>query len=245
MSADGIVLTAGHCVNARETYTAHLPDGRKITGRPLGKESALDLGMIQLIDPPQDLAFVALGDSAGLAKGQPIFGVSHPGEPESDRGAVLRFGRVVTPRKRSGYIQSTVLMEPGDSGGPLFDIDGRLIGIHSQIEAALDDNEDVPVHLFRAYWDQLREGKRFSAATTALEQLGTQWVDTPHGIRLSVLQRSGLGCNSGAETRRPLGIATGRQHQTKPRTSSASCAVTSSVAPWRRSRSSCNAAPSK
>ncbi len=58
-------------------------------------------------------------------------------------------------------IHSTACMEPGDSGGGLFDLDGKLVGIRSQIQESLSDNFDVPVNTYRQYWDSLNAGKEF------------------------------------------------------------------------------------
>ena len=73
-------------------------------------------------------------------------------------------------------LQSSVLMEPGDSGGPLFDLNGCVIGIHSRIGRSMERNYEVPVNVFREFWNELnREQTIFSgwmlASSPALNAL--------------------------------------------------------------------------
>src|SRR5690606_31577531 len=63
---------------------------------------------------------------------------------------------------RSGMIRSTCLMEPGDSGGPVFDLEGRVIGIHSRINVVLEDNFEIPVDQFHRYWSALNTARSYS-----------------------------------------------------------------------------------
>ena len=79
-----------------------------------------------------DFPWAELGSSSDLVRNQPCLSISHPGGLQSQRGPVIRFGRVLAKNSR-GHIHNTCLMEPGDSGGGLFDLEGRVIGIHSYI----------------------------------------------------------------------------------------------------------------
>ena len=95
-----------------------------------------------------------MGDSSSLKTNQPCLSISHPGGYNRSRGAVIRFGYIVRPLTNgSGMVQSTALMEPGDSGGALFDLNGDIIAIHSRIGRSMDRNYDVPINKFREYWD--------------------------------------------------------------------------------------------
>lgn len=60
-----------------------------------------------------------------------------------------------------GFLQSTCLMEPGDSGGPLFDANGNVVGIHSAIDVSEKENFEVPVDLYRTYWSALQQPRTY------------------------------------------------------------------------------------
>ncbi len=165
VSKDGIVLSAAHAVKPGGQYTVHLHDGRSFHAKALGANRKIDCAMLK-ISEPVTLQFAEMGSSSSLRKDQYLFSVSHPGVFRRDRGAVVRFGRVVRPITAPlGMIQSTVLMEPGDSGGPLFDLTGRVVGIRSQIQRSLDENYDVAIDSFRACWDQLQNAEEFQVAS--------------------------------------------------------------------------------
>ncbi|MBN1853521.1 MAG: PDZ domain-containing protein, partial [Pirellulales bacterium] len=99
--------------------------------------------------------------SADLVRHQPCISISHPGGDDSHHGLVVRFGYVVDIHER-GHIHNTCLMEPGDSGGGLFDLAGRLIGIRSYILQPLSANFDIPIDTFREHWDALCEQGEFN-----------------------------------------------------------------------------------
>ena len=164
VSPEGHVLTAAHATNPGEHYQVRLADGRQFQARGMGEEPVLDMALIQ-IKEPKDLPFAEMGWSAALLAGQPCISISHPGEPVAGRGAVVRLGQIIDPVAENGMIQSSCLMEPGDSGGPLFDLQGRVIGIHSNIDLGLDQNYDVPIDQYRRFWPQLNTPKTFHTLT--------------------------------------------------------------------------------
>ena len=160
ISPDGYVMSAGHAVRPNVRYEILLSDGRSFEATGLGTEPHVDMGLIK-IDKPRDLPIAELGWSSTIKRDQPCISLGFPGARDKDRGVVVRFGHITDPVTDSGYIQSTCLMEPGDSGGPLYDIEGRVIGIHSNINQPLDHNNDVPVDQFRRYWDYLVRAEEF------------------------------------------------------------------------------------
>ncbi|MDM3869776.1 trypsin-like peptidase domain-containing protein [Porticoccus sp. W117] len=160
VSPEGYVMSAGHAVRPNARYEILLADGRSFTATGLGTEPHVDMGVIK-IDKPGDLPVAELGWSSALERNQPCISLGFPGEHSEQRGVVVRFGYIADPVTDDGYIQSTCLMEPGDSGGPLYDMEGRLIGIHSNISQSLDRNHEVPVDQFRRYWDYLIRAEEF------------------------------------------------------------------------------------
>ena len=118
-----------------------------------------DAALIKITNSGDDLPYVPMGDSASLVHNQPALGLSYPAGQKAGAEPVVRFGRVVRSRRSRGMLQSSVLMEPGDSGGPLFDLHGCVIGIHSRIGRSMDRNYEVPIDSYRAHWNELnREG---------------------------------------------------------------------------------------
>ncbi|UQT44184.1 serine protease [Akkermansia muciniphila] len=73
------------------------------------------------------------------------------------RGPMVRLGRVVS--LKNGVIQTDCKLIRGDSGGPLFNLDGKLIGIHSRVGSGLEDNLHVPMKDFNALTEETAEGK--------------------------------------------------------------------------------------
>jgi serine protease Do len=164
VSEDGYVLTAGHVSGKPgQDATLILPDGRRIKGKTLGANSGIDSGMIKITEEGK-WPFVELGDSSKLEKGQWCFSLGHPGGYRNGRSPVLRVGRVLNPADT--FIQTDCTLVGGDSGGPLFDFDGRLIGIHSRIGLSIAFNIHVPVDTYRHTWERLAKGETWGSMLT-------------------------------------------------------------------------------
>ncbi|MGC4003798.1 MAG: PDZ domain-containing protein [Pirellulales bacterium] len=108
--------------------------------------------MMQITDKA-DLPVVEWGDSAKLKVGQWCLSLGHPGGYQRGRDPVVRFGRVLTNRKSLIATDCTIM--PGDSGGPLFDLTGKVVGIHSRIGGPLTANIHVPISAYRDGWDRM------------------------------------------------------------------------------------------
>jgi serine protease Do len=157
VSEDGFVLTAGHVSGTpgREVVLT-LHDGRKVKGKTLGANGGIDSGMIQITDKGK-WPFVGMGKSAELGKGQWCLAVGHPGGWQPGRTPVVRLGRILDSGK--AMIRTDCVLVGGDSGGPLFDMHGKVIGIHSRIAKELTSNIHVPVDTYRDTWDKLAAGE--------------------------------------------------------------------------------------
>jgi hypothetical protein len=83
--------------------------------------------------------------------------IGHPGGFRPNRQPVLRVGRVL--QSTQFVIRSDAAVVGGDSGGPLFDMNGRVVGIHSRIGGSMTDNFHVPVKTYRDTWDRLAKGE--------------------------------------------------------------------------------------
>ena len=157
IDAEGHVLTAAHVAGRPgRTATIHLPDGRDLRGITLGLNQELDSGLIQITDEGK-WPFVPLGSSKDVHEGHWCLATGHPGGFVRDRPPVLRWGRVL--RSESSAILTDCTLVGGDSGGPLFDMNGNVIGIHSRIGKNLSVNVHVPIDPFRQSWDRLTSGE--------------------------------------------------------------------------------------
>ena len=156
ISADGYVLTAGHVSGAPDkTCTLILPDGKEVKGKTLGRNTWIDSGLIKITEKGT-WNHVEMGDSSKLKRGQWCLSIGHPGGFKPGRSPVVRLGRVQRVDKQ--LIESDCTLVGGDSGGPLFDMEGRVIGIHSRISLSIDQNIHVPIDTYRATWDSLVKG---------------------------------------------------------------------------------------
>ncbi|MEM6313352.1 MAG: S1C family serine protease [Planctomycetota bacterium] len=166
VSPDGFVLTASHVVAGaerdRNRVTVIFPDGtearaRLVDRRPVaGNDSALV--KITTPAPAGGFPFAPVGRSTNLAGGEWSIAAGHPGGYRADRPPVIRLGRILFNGDFIIVTDNTLV--GGDSGGPLFDLDGRVIGIHSRIGEQTSDNKHVPIDLFIRQWldEELNNG---------------------------------------------------------------------------------------
>jgi len=182
VSEDGLILTAGHVINRPgRNVEVTLWDGTKATGETLGRNRSLDSGMIQL---PNDRKwpFASLANDEIPYPGTWCLALGHPGGYDAKRGIVARLGRTIISRKR--FLQTDCELVGGDSGGPLFDMSGKVIAIHSRIGEATNYNFHVPISVFRDEWDRLKNGEDFAGHSGAL--LGLTGVPNTGGLGLKV-----------------------------------------------------------
>lgn len=152
----GLVLTAGHVMVADGPYEIILPSGRTVKAKPLGKNLDVDTGMVQITEPGP-WPFVEMAESVDDSMlGKWVVSLGHSGGFELGRLPPVRTGRVLS-KKRHQILTDAVLIG-GDSGGPLFDLSGRLIAIHSSIGDSVAENRHVTIDLFRRDWDRLVRG---------------------------------------------------------------------------------------
>jgi serine protease Do len=173
VNEDGLVLTAAHVIagdtklgkkgldyEAGKSCTIVMPDGTRVKGKTLGINDRMDSGMVQITDKGPNNGkwpFTPIAKSADLKKGQWVVSLGHPGGPKSGRAPVARLGRIENNTKDT--VRSNCTLVGGDSGGPLFDLDGRVVGIHSRIGFTLAQNIHVPTDQFSNDWDKLVAGE--------------------------------------------------------------------------------------
>ncbi|MEC9055867.1 MAG: trypsin-like peptidase domain-containing protein, partial [Verrucomicrobiota bacterium] len=157
ISRKGLILTAGHVVEGLEEVTVVFPDGKQARGRVLGSNLSKDAAMVRL-EPEGEWPFVALGDSRGTKVGDFVISLGHAGGYDALRSPPVRFGRVVALNPL-GFIGTDCALIGGDSGGPLFNLKGEVIGIHSSNWASLMANNHTGVQNFKVDWSSLEKGE--------------------------------------------------------------------------------------
>lgn len=197
VSKDGIILTAGH-VSGRPDRDAHviLSDGRRLRAKSLGRNEGIDSGMMQIVDPGE-YPFVELGKSAEVSRGQWCLTIGHPGGYKPGRTPVVRLGRVLQSNRY--LIQTDCTLVGGDSGGPLFDLAGHVIGIHSRIGGQITDNIHVPVDTYTDTWDRLVSGDEWGLFnfSSSAAYLGVTIDDMANGCKIDEVTKDSPAFKSG------------------------------------------------
>lgn len=171
VSADGHILTAAHVNTPNNTYKVMFPDGTSCIAKGLGKiefadnKTMPDVAMMKIRGDGK-WPYAEMGRSSALKKDEPCISIAYP-ETLNQALPTVRFGYIADLKNQYGFIQSTCIMEPGDSGGPLFDYLGRVIGLHSAIDVSEKDNFEVPVDLYRKYWTALNVAEVYKALPAA------------------------------------------------------------------------------
>lgn len=186
VSKEGHILSAGHAVRPGERYQILLPDGRSLNARGKGSNQQADCALLQITSKVDDLPYVQMGESKSLVRNQPCLSISFPGGQGTRGVPVVRFGRLVRSGRGRGMLQSTAVMQPGDSGGPLFDLEGRVIGIHSRIGQSMDRNFEVPVDIFKKFWNELNREQSFTQSGPPVPLLGFQGTNRRDGTGIDV-----------------------------------------------------------
>jgi serine protease Do len=162
ISADGLVVTNNHVVEGADQILVFLNDGTRLEAKLVGADTKADLAVLK-VETDRDLPFVEFGDSDQAEVGDWVLAIGNP----FGLGGSVSLG-IVSARNRdiqSGpyddFIQTDAAINQGNSGGPLFDMDGKVVGINTAIIArggsSLGIGFAVPVNLARPVVEQLAE----------------------------------------------------------------------------------------
>ena len=150
---DGLILTNAHVVQLHSPHIA-LPDGRLLAGRVLAHDSNLDLAALRV--DASDLPTIELGESKRLRPGDWVLALGHPWGVTGAATAGVVIGMGPPPEmavEGREMLHLGLHLRPGHSGGPLVDIQGRLVGINTMM-AGPDVGLAVPVHVVKAFLRQ-------------------------------------------------------------------------------------------
>lgn len=167
ISADGYIITNNHVVVDAEEIQVHLNDRRQFDAEIIGLDEPSDLALLKI--DGIDLPHVTFGDSDALRVGEWVLAIGSPFglEFSAAAGIVSAMGRSIPGRSSYNYmsfIQSDVAINQGNSGGPLFNLNGEVIGINSQILSSTGGSNgisfSIPSNVAVNVVNQLRETGR-------------------------------------------------------------------------------------
>ena len=156
-TADGLILTAAHVVQGVEEVKVVFPNGEEVPGKVLGANYSKDIAMVK-ISKAGPWPFLGMGASKPLEAGDWVIALGHSAGFDAARTPPVRFGRVVS-KGPGNFLTTDCTLIGGDSGGPLFDLDGKIVGINSSIGVSLTNNNHAGVDGFRQDWDRLLAGE--------------------------------------------------------------------------------------
>ncbi|MEM9417567.1 MAG: trypsin-like peptidase domain-containing protein [Planctomycetota bacterium] len=193
---EGYILTAAHVIGkAGQVIQVRFPDGTVETAETLGLDHQNDAGLAKLQgDGPWPSVEMAESDTLGV--GDWVVSLGHPGGFDLERSVVVRLGRVLRIRKVVG-IQSDCSLIGGDSGGPLFNMDGQVVGIHSRIGKTERVNIHVPIKEYHNAWDRFVAGREWGRRQFPGAGIMLAPDKQDRGVVVERMQKRGAAANSG------------------------------------------------
>jgi len=160
---DGYVLTNNHVIEGAKEIVVTLADGRRLNGKVMGRDPRYDLAVVK-IDATR-LPAVELGDSDGIRPGDFAIAIGNPYglQHTVTAGIISGLARSIDgdPKEPGIYIQTDAAINRGNSGGPLIDIDGRVVGINTAIiPQAQGIGFAIPINVAKNALDDLIAGKK-------------------------------------------------------------------------------------
>jgi serine protease Do len=208
VTADGIIMTSAHVVQAARRVTVRLADDRELDAEIVGADPPTDIALLKVRGV--HLAAVTLGNSDDVRVGEWVMAIGSPfGFDHSLRqGIVSAKSRALPGRAYVPFIQTDVLINPGDSGGPLFNARGEVIGINSEVYGGRGDYQGlsfaIPSNIAASVEAQLlRNGKVIRSRLGVTGQEMTQGLadalgrDNLDGVLVSAVEPGGPAAKAG------------------------------------------------
>ena len=161
ISEDGYIVTNAHVVDGAAEITVSLPDRREYAAQLMGSDERSDIALLKV--DARGLPVLTLGDSSGVNVGQWVLAIGSPFgfEYTATQGIVSAVSRSLPAENYVPFIQTDVAVNPGNSGGPLFDTNGQVIGVNSQIYSRSGGYQGlsfaIPVNVVKSVVAQLQD----------------------------------------------------------------------------------------
>ena len=208
ISSDGLVLTNAHVVRDAKQVTVKLSDRREFAAKVLGSDPATDIAVLKL--DAKNLPTVQLGDARQVQVGDYVLAIGAPYgfEQTATQGIVSAKGRSLPGESVVPFIQTDAAVNPGNSGGPLFDASGRVVGVNAQIYSQSGGFQglafSIPIDVALKIKDQLvAHGKvEHARLGVTLQDLSAPLaasfgLDAPDGALVSSVQPGSAAANAG------------------------------------------------
>lgn len=198
IAEDGYIVTNHHVIADADTITIMLNDQREFTAEVIGSDERSDLALLKI--NARDLPAVKMGDSSRLKVGEWVLAIGSPfGLQYSVAAGIISYMGRSLPSDGGNYvsyIQTDVAINPGHSGGPLFNLAGEVVGINSQIftnsGGSIGLSFAIPVDVAKNVVGQLRENGSVSRGWIGVsyedvsQELAEAFnLDTPHGALIN------------------------------------------------------------
>ena len=210
ISADGIILTNAHVVKGAKEVTVKLTDRRELQAKVLGADPKTDIAVLKV--EGKNLPVVTMGKVSDLRVGEWVLAIGSPFGFENTvtAGVVSAKGRSLPDDSAVPFIQTDVAVNPGNSGGPLFNSRGEVVGINSQIYSRTGGYQGVsfaiPIDLATKIKNQIvATGKVEHARLGVMVQEVNQTLadsfklDTPEGALVANVERGGPAEKAGLQ----------------------------------------------
>lgn len=202
VASNGVILTNRHVVAGAEKITVRFADKRELPARIVGVDPLTDVAVLKV--EAQNLPAATLGDSALLQVGQWVLAIGAPLglERTATQGIISALGRALPNDSYVPFIQTDVPINQGNSGGPLFDLEGRVVGINSQIVSSsggyMGLSFAIPINTAVAVARQILEHGHathgwlgVSAQELTLELAQAYGLEAPRGALVSEIRPGG------------------------------------------------------
>lgn len=202
VSSDGIILTNAHVVKGAKEVTVKLTDRREFRAKVLGSDPKTDVAVLRI--DAKNLPVVSIGKTSDLRVGEWVLAIGSPFGFENTvtAGVVSAKGRSLPDDSAVPFIQTDVAVNPGNSGGPLFNSRGEVVGINSQIYSRSGGYQGVsvaiPIDLATRIKDQIVatgkvEHARLGVAVQEVNQAFADSfkLDKPEGALVSAIEKGG------------------------------------------------------
>ena len=210
ISPDGIILTNAHVVDDADEVTVKLTDKREFTAKVLGSDKTTDIAVLRI--DAKNLPTVKIGNPADIKVGQWVVAIGSPYGFENTvtSGIVSAKSRALPEDSYVPFIQTDAAVNPGNSGGPLFDLKGEVIGINSQIFSRSGGFQGlafaIPIDVAMQVKDQIVQtghvshGRLGIAIQEVNQALASNFgLKSPGGALVSSIEKGSPGAKAGLE----------------------------------------------
>jgi serine protease Do len=208
INSDGVILTNAHVVDDADEVTVKLTDKREFTAKVLGVDTTTDIAVLKIA--AHDLPYVRIGDPKSTKVGEWVVAIGQPFGFENTvtSGIVSAKSRSLPGDSYVPFIQTDAAVNPGNSGGPLFNLKGEVIGINSQIFSRSGGFQGlafaVPIDVAMKVKDEIMEtghashgrlGVTIQEVNQALAQ--NFGLKSPKGALVSSVEKGSPGAEAG------------------------------------------------